>query len=84
MVKAINESVDGGDVAVLVIDATKDEVANGENSMIEKLKHSHMPAILAINKIDCLKNKKEQLLEIILRYSSLFDFDAVVLCGPDC
>ena len=78
MVKAINESVDGGDVAVLVIDATKDEVAKGELSMIEKLKRSHMPAILAINKIDCLKNKKEQLLEIILRYSSLFDFDAVV------
>lgn len=78
MVRSINESVDGGDIAVLVVDATKDEVAKGELSMIEKLKRSHMPSILAINKIDCLKNKKEQLLEIILRYSTLFDFDAVV------
>ena len=78
MVKSINESVDGGDIAVLVVDATKNEVAKGEHSMIEKLKRTHMPAILAINKIDCLKNKKEQLLEIILRYSALFDFDAVV------
>ena len=78
MVRSINESVDGGDVAVLVVDATRDDVAKGETSMIEKLKRTHMPAVLAINKIDCLKNKKEQLLEIILRYSSLFDFDAVV------
>ena len=78
MVKSINESLGGGDAAVLVIDATMGKPAKGELSMIEKLKRSHMPAVLAINKIDCLKNKKEQLLEIILAYSALMDFDAVV------
>ena len=77
MVKAINESVQGGDVAVLVVDS-KDEVKKGELSLIEKLKGSDMPAILALNKIDTLANKKEELMEAILRYSALYDFDAVV------
>lgn len=77
MVKAINESVPNGDVAVLVVDS-KDEVKKGELSLIEKLKKSQMPAILALNKIDTLKNKKEDLMDAILCYSELYDFDAVV------
>lgn len=77
MVKAINESVPNGDVAVLVVDS-KDEVKKGELSLIEKLKRSDMPAILALNKIDTLKNKKEELMDAILRYSELYHFDAVV------
>ena len=77
MVKAINESVQGGDLAVLVVEATGG-VRKGETSLIEKLKKSQMPAILAINKIDTLKNKKEELMEAILAYSGMYDFDAVV------
>ena len=77
MVKAINESVPNGDVAVLVVEATGG-VRKGELSLIEKLKKSNMPAILAINKIDMLKNKKEELMEAILSYSELYNFDAVV------
>lgn len=77
MVKAVNESVSNGDVAVLVVDS-KDEVKKGELSLIEKLKKSDMPAILALNKIDTLKNKKEELMDAILRYSALYNFDAVV------
>ncbi|MBQ7219319.1 MAG: GTPase Era [Ruminococcus sp.] len=77
MVKAINESVPNGDVAVLVVDS-KDEIKKGELSLIEKLKKSDMPAILALNKIDTLKNKKEELMDAILRYSQLYDFDAIV------
>ena len=77
MVKAINESVQGGDVAVLVVEATGG-VRKGELSLIEKFRKSDMPAILAINKIDTLKNKKEELMEAILAYTGLYDFDAVV------
>lgn len=77
MVKAINESVPNGDLAILVVEASGG-VRKGELSLIEKLKKSDMPAILAINKIDTLKNKKEELMEAILEYSSLYDFDAVV------
>ena len=77
MVKAVNESVGSGDVAVLVADS-RDEVKKGELSLIEKLKKADMPAILALNKIDTLKNKKEELMDAILRYSELYNFDAVV------
>ena len=77
MVRAVNETVTGGDVAVLVVDS-RDEVKKGELSLIEKLKKADMPAILALNKIDTLKNKKEDLMEAILRYSQLYDFAAVV------
>ena len=77
MVKAINESVQGGDIAVLVVEATGG-VRKGETSLIEKIRKSQMPAILAINKIDTLKNKKEELMEAILAYSGMYDFEAVV------
>lgn len=77
MVKAINESVPNGDVAVLVVEAGS-EVRKGELSLIDKLKKSDMPAILAINKIDTLKHKKEELMAAILAYSPLYNFDAVV------
>lgn len=77
MVRAVNETVGSGDVAVLVVDS-KDEVKKGELSLIEKLKKANMPAILALNKIDTLKNKKEELMEAILRYSVLYNFHAVV------
>ena len=77
MVKAINESIGGGDVAVMVVDA-QGEPTKGERALIEKLKVSRMPALLAVNKIDMLKNKKEGILSAILSYSSLYDFAAVV------
>jgi len=77
MVRAINESVPNGDAAVMVVEAGS-EVRKGELSLIEKLKKAEMPTILAINKIDMLKNKKEELMEAILAYSALYDFDAVV------
>ena len=77
MVRAINESVPNGDAAVMVVEAGS-EVRKGELSLIDKLKKAEMPTILAINKIDMLKNKKEELMEAILAYSALYDFDAVV------
>lgn len=77
MVRSINESVAGGDLAVMVVEPTA-EPKKGELSLIDKLKRVGMPAILAINKIDTLKNKKEELMEAILAYSSLYDFEAVV------
>ncbi|HJI62161.1 MAG TPA: GTPase Era [Ruminococcus bromii] len=48
-----------------------------ELNLIEKFKSMEMPAILAINKIDTLK-EKEELMKQIARYSLLYDFDAVV------
>lgn len=76
MVRSVNESVAGVDVCLLVTEADRD-VTDTELKLIEKFKSLSMPAILAINKIDTLKNK-EVLMKQILKYSSLYDFEAIV------
>ncbi len=76
MVKQINESVADVDAAVLVVDGEK-EIGDAERNLTENLKRSHMPAILAINKIDLIKDKTI-LMAKIQEYMNLFDFDAVV------
>ena len=82
MVRSINESVMGVDACVLVVEADK-EVGKTELMLIEKFKKSDTPVVLAINKIDMLKDK-EQLLELILSYSNLYNFEAVVpVCATD-
>lgn len=45
--------------------------------MIEKFKSSKLPALLAINKIDCISDKSI-LMEQIISYTELFDFEAIV------
>ena len=82
MVRSINESVMGVDACVLVVEADK-EVGKTELMLIEKFKKSDTPVVLAINKIDMLKDKQE-LLELILSYSNLYNFEAVVpVCAID-
>ena len=82
MIRSINESMSGGDVCVLVVEA-KEKPGKTELLLIDKLKKSNTPCILAINKIDMLK-EKEELLSSILEYSSLYDFDAVVpICATE-
>lgn len=76
MVKSINESVQGGDVCILVVEATE-KPGKTDLQLIEKLKKSNIPAILAINKIDVLKDKNE-LLSLILEYSKLYNFDSII------
>lgn len=82
MVRSINESVMGVDACVLVVEADK-AVGKTELMLIEKFKKSEIPVVLAINKIDMLKDK-EELLELILSYSNLYNFEAVVpVCAVD-
>lgn len=76
MVRSVNESVGGVDCCLLVVEAGK-EPSQTEISLIEKFKTLDMPAILAINKIDTLK-EKDELMKQILAYSKLYDFEAVV------
>lgn len=76
MIKSINESVNNGDVCILVVEAAESP-GKTDLALIEKLKKSDMPAVLAINKIDMVKNK-EDLLSLIADYSSKYDFDAIV------
>lgn len=76
MVRSVNESVGGVDCCMLVVEAGK-EPTNTELALIEKFKSLEMPAVLAINKIDMLK-EKDTLMKQILDYTKLYNFDAVV------
>lgn len=76
MVKSINESVAGVDMALLVVEAGRD-VNEQERILIDRLKASSIKAVLAINKIDLIKDKTV-LIKQISDLTSLFDFEAVV------
>lgn len=76
MVRSVNESVGGVDCCMLVVEAGKDP-GNTEIALIEKFKALEMPAILAINKIDMLR-EKDALMKQILDYTKLYNFEAVV------
>ena len=76
MVRSVNESVGGVDCCMLVVEAGK-EPTQTDLALIEKFKSLEMPAILAINKIDMLK-EKDALMKQILDYTKLYNFDAVV------
>ena len=76
MVRSVNESVGGADCCLLVVEADR-ETGQTELDLIEKFKSLNMPAILAINKIDMLR-EKEVLMKQILAYTQLYDFEAIV------
>lgn len=76
MVRSVSESVNGVDCCMLVVEAGR-EAGDTELSLIEKFKSMEMPAILAINKTDTIKEKTD-LMKQILDYSRLYDFKAVV------
>ncbi|MEE1055996.1 MAG: GTPase Era [Acutalibacteraceae bacterium] len=76
MVRSVNESVSGVDACLLVTEACRD-IADTELNLIEKFKAMDVPAILAINKIDTVKEKGDLMLQIA-RYSEKFDFEAIV------
>lgn len=76
MVKAVSDSLDGVDGCLLVVEP-EGELNESELQLIEKIKKGGYPAILAINKIDTVK-EKEKLIERIAEISALCDFTAVV------
>lgn len=76
MVRSVNESVGGVDCCMLVVEAGR-EPGQTELDLIGKFKALDMPAILAINKIDMIK-EKDVLMKQILAYTQLYDFEAVV------
>lgn len=76
MVRSVNESVAGVDVALLVCEAGK-EISATEEHLIKKFESLGIPAVLAINKVDTIKDKSE-ILQQILKYNQLLDFAAIV------
>lgn len=76
MVRSVNESVSGADACLLVIDGN-DELSDTERELINRIKTLGLPSVLAINKTDIVK-EKSALMKLILDFSNLYDFDAIV------
>lgn len=79
MVRSVSESVAGVDACLLVTEAGRD-VSPEELELVEKFKALDIPAVLAINKTDTLKDKTV-LAGQIAKLSKLYDFEAVVPCS---
>lgn len=76
MVKAVGDSINGVDACLFVVEPSE-ELKETELELLEKFKKEKMPVVLAVNKIDLLKNKDELMVQIA-RLSELYDFEAVV------
>ncbi len=73
---AVGDSIGGTDAVVFVVEPSG-ELNEKELELIQKFSQERLPVILAINKIDMVKDKKD-LLSRILYLTKLFDFTAVV------
>lgn len=76
MNQAVGDSIGGVDACLFVVEA-KGDVKKGEKELLQKFKSLKVPVILAINKIDMLSDK-EELLNRIVQFSKLYDFEAIV------
>lgn len=76
MVKSVRESIVGVDICLLVVDA-RSKILSSEIEFVSKFKKLNIPAILAINKIDLIRSK-ESIMNLIEKYSEMFDFEAIV------
>lgn len=82
MNQAVGDSIGGVDACLFVVES-KGEIKKGETELLEKFAKLKMPVILAINKIDMIKDK-EELLNRIITFSKLYDFEAIVpVCATD-
>ncbi len=76
MVKTIVDSIGDVDMCLMVVEESG-KLHEAELELIEKFRKLEMPAVLAINKIDRLSDKK-LLLERIAQFSELYDFAGII------
>lgn len=83
MNKAVGDGMADVDAVILVVEAVTafkqnaGEIPPAEAELIKELKRRKLKAILVINKIDLLE-KKEELLGVITKYNSQFEFDSII------
>lgn len=75
MVDLAIETLKEVDVAVLVVDAAA-RPGSGDDFVVDLVRRAHVPAVLALNKVDQVR--KPQLLPLIDRYAKAYDFKAIV------
>lgn len=76
MVKSVRNSIEDVDVAILMIDATK-QLSKIEETLADSFKSRKLKVILLINKVDLIKDKSS-LLKIIDNASKLYDFEEII------
>jgi GTP-binding protein Era len=76
MMSAVHDAILSVDVIVLLRDASV-STGNGDRFVLDLIKQSEKPAVLILNKIDKIKDKKE-LLPLIEFYSKEYDFEEIV------
>ena len=81
MVNVARESISDVDLTILVVEPIA-SIGPQEEGLLERIKSSNCPAVLAINKIDTVE--KELLLEVIDVYSKAADFAAIIpICAKN-
>ena len=75
MVNTVRESIADVDLTLLVVEPIA-SIGPQEEGLIEKIRASHCPAVLVINKIDTVE--KDTLLEVIAKYSQAASFDDIL------
>jgi len=81
MVNVARESISDVDLTILVVEPIP-SIGPQEEGLLERIKGSNCPAVLAINKIDTVE--KEKLLEVIDVYSKAADFAAIIpICAKN-
>ncbi len=76
MRRSVISTVDGVDACLLATEAGA-KISKADEELIARFRDGHIPAVLAINKIDLLADKTK-LMEQIAAYSALYPFRAVV------
>lgn len=75
MVNVTRSSITDVDLTIMLVEPIA-SIGPQEKGLIEQIKNSKRPVILAINKIDTVE--KEALLEVIAMYSRAADFEAII------
>lgn len=68
-------SIDDVDIILFLIDVTM-PFGKGDNFVLDKIKQAKKPTFLVLNKVD--KIKKDKLLELILKYKDIYDFQEII------
>ena len=77
MMVEVREALEGCDVVLLIMDATR-KLDQRDEFAIQMLKHSSTKVCLILNKVDLLRGGKEKLLPLIEEYRKLHAFHEII------
>ena len=75
MVNVVRESVADVDCVLLLVEPIA-SIGPQEEALIQRLRETHAPAVLVINKIDTVE--KARLLEVMAVYAAAYEFDTIL------